>query len=255
MSGSGSPANPFVISAEVPCEAVRSCLSAGPGVSYDPATGIIGANVSGQAGNNLTELPDGSLFVPTGAATVSTGCGLSGNGSGSTPLQVATGSWPYPCSVDSAGGVVACDSSGALRSEPRGKATMTNYFENRTYNNVPVPTTGLTTVDTYSVTVTNPDACHAALVLAEQEVDIWLVLPAGGAAATGFDGDEMQYVRNTGASTMSGIHTQHTKLLGRGTLAAGSSMPVGFGAEVGRGAASAYYYAIYYTLRVLLISL
>ncbi|MEU5497998.1 hypothetical protein [Streptomyces griseofuscus] len=224
-------------------------------MSYDPATGAIGAKVSGQAGNNLVTRPDGSLYVPTGAATVSTGCGLSGNGSGSTPLKVATGTWPYPCSVDSAGGVVACDSNGVLRSEPRGKASLTNYFENRSYNDVPVPTSGLTTVDTYSVTVTNPDTCRPALVLAEQEVDIWLVVPAGGAAATGFDGDEMQYIRNTGSSTMSGIHTQHTKLLGRGTLAAGSSMPVGFGAGVGRGAANAYYYAIYFTLRVLLISL
>ncbi|MEV6740465.1 hypothetical protein AB0N14_27345 [Streptomyces sp. NPDC051104] len=255
ISGSGNSTNPYVVSATLGCDDVRPCLSGGSGIGYDPATGVITAKVSGQTGNNLTVRPDGSLFVPTGAATVSTGCGLTGNGAASTPLRANTGTWPYPCDATTRGGVVVCDSNGVLRSEPRGMATFNNYFENRTYNNVPVPTGAVDAVDNYNVTITNPDPCRPALVVVEQEVDIWLVVPAGGAAATGFAGDEMQYLRNTGSSTMSSVHTQHTKVLSPGTIPAAGTMSVGYGAGAGRGGGGAYYYAIYFTLRTLLISL
>lgn len=122
IEGTGSTANPAVISTDIGCEQVRPCLSAGDGIAYDPATGVIEANVSGQAGNNLAVQPDGSLFVPTGAATVTTGCGLVGDGSGSAPLTVDTGTWPHAVPVETYGGVVACDGTGELRSEPRALA-------------------------------------------------------------------------------------------------------------------------------------
>ena len=119
IEGTGSTANPAVISTDLSCDQVRPCLSAGPGVDYDPATGVVGANVSGEAGNNLAVRPDGSLFVPTGAATVTTGCGLVGDGSGSAPLRASTGTWDHAVPVEEFGGVVACGSDGVLRSEPR----------------------------------------------------------------------------------------------------------------------------------------
>ncbi|MET8609836.1 hypothetical protein [Streptomyces misionensis] len=253
MSGSGSPANPYVISSEVPCTTVRACLSAGPGVEYDPATGVIGAKVSAEAGNNLVQRPDG-LFVPTGAATVSTGCGLTGDGSAGAPVKANTGAWPYSCDVTAVGGVVACDANGQLRSEPRGTASFTNYFDDRQYKDLAVPDT-TTVVDTYSVTITNPSPCLPCLVCIEQEVDTWMVLPAGAGAAAGFDGDEMYYTKNTGSSSISGVHCQLSKFLPRGTLAPGASMAVGFGAQLGRGNAGAYYYRIQFVLRALLIAL
>jgi hypothetical protein len=119
IDGSGSTANPAVISAETSCEDVRACLSAGPGASYDPAAGVVSAKVSTQAGNNLTVQPDGSLFVPTGAATVSVGCGLSGDGSGSAPVTAKTSAWTHAVPVTQYGGTVACDTNGTLRGEPR----------------------------------------------------------------------------------------------------------------------------------------
>ncbi|MGW1801500.1 hypothetical protein ACWCQN_37690 [Streptomyces sp. NPDC001984] len=253
MSGSGSPANPYVVSAEVPCATVRSCLSAGPGIAYDPASGVIGAQLSAQAGNNLVIRPDG-LFVPTGAATITSGAGLTGNGSASTPVKANVGTWPYPCPVDTAGGVVVTDSTGKLRGEPRGSASFAQFFDERTYNDVVVPDP-TTVVDTFSATVTNPSTCLTALVIAEQEVDIWLVLPTGAGAATGFDGDEMYYVKNSGTGTIIGAHSQGTKVLSRGTLAPGATTSVSFGAQVGRGSAGAYYYRIQYALRVLMIAL
>lgn len=120
IDGSGSTANPAVISASgVTCDEVRPCISAGDGASYDPGTGVVAARASGDVGNNLTLGGDGGLFVPTGAATVTVGCGLEGDGSGSAPLTAATGEWDHTVAVQQFGGVVACDDAGVLRSEPR----------------------------------------------------------------------------------------------------------------------------------------
>src|SRR6188768_607134 len=73
------------------CTAVRACLTEGDGVDYDPVAGVIAARPSTDAGNVLTMGGDGGLYVPAGAATVVTGCGLTGDGSGATPLAVSTG--------------------------------------------------------------------------------------------------------------------------------------------------------------------
>ncbi len=54
LSGSGSVANPYVVSASLGCEDVRPCLSGTGGVDYNPGTGVISADLSEQAGNNLT---------------------------------------------------------------------------------------------------------------------------------------------------------------------------------------------------------
>ncbi|MBC9729251.1 hypothetical protein [Streptomyces sp. TRM68367] len=243
------------MSAVIGCEDVRPCISAGDGIAYDSSTGVVSADLSDQAGNNIAFGPDGGLFVPTGAATVSTGCGLTGDGSGSAPLTAATGTWPYECSVDDFGGVVVCDSNGVLRSEPRGQVSMTRYAETRTYNDVEVPSGAIQIADTFSTSITNPDTCRPAFVVVEREVDTFLVLPTGAGAATGFDGDEMYYTRNSGTSQINGAHSQATKVLAGGTLAPGASMTVSFGATVGRGSGGAYYYRIIGIIRALMISL
>lgn len=90
LSGSGCAANPYVISADVPCSTVRACLSGGSGITYNTATGIIAAHLSGQAGNNVSIGSDGGLLVPAAGGQVLTGCGLSGNGSASSPVKANT---------------------------------------------------------------------------------------------------------------------------------------------------------------------
>ncbi|MFE6549639.1 hypothetical protein ACFVHS_14770 [Streptomyces sp. NPDC057746] len=256
LSGSGSVANPYVVSATLGCEDVRPCLSGTGGVDYNPATGAISADLSGQAGNNLTLGPDGGLFVPTGAATVSVGCGLTGNGSGANPVKVATGSWPYSCSADTNGGVVVCDSSGRLRSEPRGKISYQQFFESRDYSDITVPTAQNVVADSFQMTVTNTDPCRDAFVLVEREADVYFVLPAGAGAGSGYEGDEMYYTRNTGSSSIVGAHAQTTKVLANpGLLAPGASTPVGFQVTVGRGSGGAYYYRIEVVIRAMIISL
>jgi hypothetical protein len=247
VTGAGSTPNPFVISAVTNCAEVRQCLSNGSGITYNATTGQISVDLSEDPGNNLVRRPNG-LYVPTGAATVTTGCGLTGDGSGSAPVRAATGTWQY-------GGVVVCDSSGVLRSEPRGRVSMTRYAEERTYNDVVVPSAAQQVADTFTTTITNPDPCRPAQVLVEREVDVWLVLPAGAGAATGFDGDETYYTRNSGTTAINGAHAQGTKVLDGGLLDPGASMSVSFDATVGRGSGGAYYYRINAIIRTLMISL
>lgn len=76
MTGLGTAANPYVVSAnvEVDCDDVRPCISVADtptmNFTYDPVTGIISGApiISPDAGNTLTA-PNG-LFVPTPVATV-----------------------------------------------------------------------------------------------------------------------------------------------------------------------------------------
>ncbi|MFJ4469620.1 hypothetical protein ACIP2X_19330 [Streptomyces sp. NPDC089424] len=256
VSGSGSAANPYVISAETPCENVRACLSAGDGISFNQATGEIAADLSGQAGNNVTIGPDGGLYVPTAGGAVLSGCGLDGDGTASSPLVVATGTWPYPCNINNYGSVIACDSNGRLRGEPRGSVSFASYSENRSYADIVIPAAQNTVLDSFTVNVTNPDPCRSALVLTEREIDVYVVLPAGASAGTGQAGDEMYYMRNSGTSTIVGTHAQGTKLLAETTLLApGATMPVTLNATGGRGAGGAYYYQIHFIIRSLIVSL
>lgn len=254
VTGTGSTLNPYVVSAVTDCAEVRACLSAGPGVNFDESTGVISADVSSTPGNNLV-IDDDGLFVPTGAATVTTGCGITGDGSASAPVTANTGNWPYPCAVETFGGVVACDADGVLRSEPRGKVSFRSFGENRTYNNRTVPSTEAT-VATFTTTFTNPDTCRPALVLTEREVDVSFNLPAGAAAAYGQDTDEMYYLKNTGSSSMTSVHTQTTKLLQQSaSLAAGATLTVNFTVTLDRGAGGATYNRIQVAIRALMISL
>lgn len=236
VAGNGSTSAPFVISAgdgggTVTCDQVRPCLSAGPGIEYDPATGIIAA-------------PPADLV---------TGCGLTGAGTDGSPLAAATGAWPYECPIDAIGGVVACDSAGVLRSEPRGFVAAYSYTETRTYTNLAVPAGFDQLADTFTTTVTNP-GCRPALVWLEREVDVDFDLPAGAGAAYGHGGDEVAYHRNTGSSVEQDFHVQTTKSFGLAdTLLVGETRPLPFEITLGRGSGGATYNRIQIFIRVLLI--
>ncbi|MFZ4160418.1 hypothetical protein ACOZDE_18605 [Streptomyces griseoincarnatus] len=239
----------------MPCEDVRSCLSAGDGIAFDQATGVISADLSTQAGNNLTIGPDGGLMVPTAGGTVLAGCGLTGDGSGSAPLAVATGTWPYPCPPEDAGGVIVCDADGQLRGEPRGQINYQQAQETRAYADLAVPSS-LTVVDTFSLPITNPDQCRPAVVLVEREVDVDFVLPAGAGASYGHDTDQMAYTRNTGSSTITDWHVQTTKVYQALTaLAPGAGAVVQLPVTMDRGSGGATYNRIQVFIRAIMISL
>ncbi|KAA9379598.1 hypothetical protein F5972_08045 [Microbispora cellulosiformans] len=100
VDGNGSTSAPYVISTSgdgtVSCDEVRPCISSGPGLDYDPATGVMGARPSTDAGNTLAIGSDGGLLVPPGAATAlqvndtpSVDLSLAGDGSAGAPYQVS----------------------------------------------------------------------------------------------------------------------------------------------------------------------
>ncbi|MEU9576329.1 hypothetical protein [Streptomyces chilikensis] len=70
VTGAGTAADPYVVAADAPsCDEVRPCFSAGDGAAYDPATGMISARPSTDAGNSLAFGTDGGLLVPAAEAT------------------------------------------------------------------------------------------------------------------------------------------------------------------------------------------
>lgn len=100
VDGTGSTSAPYVISAEaseVTCDQVRPCLSAGPGATYNPATGVIGAAISTDPGNQVTIGTDDGLYVPPGGGstelqvtdTPSVDLSLTGDGQPGTPYEVS----------------------------------------------------------------------------------------------------------------------------------------------------------------------
>ncbi|MGP4091507.1 hypothetical protein [Streptomyces sp. KR55] len=74
VTGNGSSGAPYVIGAggggTVTCDQVRPCLSAGPGIDYDPATGVIEAQISTDAGNTTIIGGDGGLYTPASSTAV-----------------------------------------------------------------------------------------------------------------------------------------------------------------------------------------
>lgn len=297
VTGNGSSGAPYVVEAEaatVSCDDVRPCLSAGPGATYDPATGVIGAEPTVvQAGTNVTVTGDGSAGDPyvvsstggggggeptvveagdgvtvTGDGTAGdpyvvaaeppvTGCGLTGDGSAGAPLAVATAAWPYACPPEDAGTVVTCDADGVLRGEPRGQVSFESYSETRDYPDLEVPA-GVTPTEVdvpFSTTVTNPDPCLPALVLVEREADVDFDLPVGAGAGYAQDTDEMVYLRNSGTETIVDTHVQTTKFYQHTlALAPGATATVNFPVRLSRGSGGATYNRIQVFIRALLIS-
>lgn len=252
VTGSGSTVNPIIVSAVTNCSEVRTCLAAGPGVTYNPSTGAIGADVSAAAGNNLIINDDG-LFVPTGAATVSVGCGLRGDGSASAPVQVRSQSWPFSCELDTQGGGVYCDSAGVLRSDPPVRAAYTQTSMDQTYNDLAIPLSE-TDIASLTLTISNPDPCRAAFAMVFQEADVTVTLPASSGGMYGINGDDMWALQNRGSAAINDTHVQVSKMINR-TVPAGGSVTQTLNVSMGRGFGGASYSSIRATLRSWLFSI
>ncbi|MDX2917300.1 hypothetical protein [Streptomyces sp. NE06-03C] len=79
------------------CEQVRGCISAGEGAAYDPATGVIEARLSADAGNSVAFGTDGGLYAPTtaggateldGVDSTSVDVTVTGTGAAGDPYEV-----------------------------------------------------------------------------------------------------------------------------------------------------------------------
>jgi hypothetical protein len=252
VTGTGSALAPFTVSAVTNCEEVRQCLSAGSGITYSTATGSIAVRVSGAAGNNVQLRSDG-LFVPTGAATITPGCGLTGIGSGADPVRANTGTWPYTCDLATLGSGVYCDPSGVLRGEPMPRARYAEASFLQSYANVVVPSAE-TVVAGYSLALTNPDPCRPALAMVWQEVDVEINLPANSGAMYGINTDDMWYDANRGSSAISQAHTQVGRMVNQ-PIPAGGTVNFQLNVTMGRGSGGANYSLIQSYQRAWIFSL
>ena len=251
VTGSGSP---WVVNAITDCPEVRTCLSAGCGVTYTPGTGVISADISENVGNALQCLPNG-LFVQTGAATVTAGCGLTGTGAPASPLTADTGAWPYACDIATLGGVVACDpATGQLHSEPRSHSQMSTINEVQAYPNLAVPAGAPAVVRTITGNFTNPDPCRTAIAVMVRELEFDLNLPPNARVTYGFTGDDMVTYTNRGATTHNGFAIQVTKVLNMGTIAPGATVTYSWDALIGNGTNGASYSNAQQILRMLFIT-
>lgn len=242
--GGGGGGLAFVSTADTPCIDLTGNGVAGTPLSAAPI-------LNAAAGNLLTCTATGLR------AALSVGaCGLTGTGAAASPLAVNVGVWPYPCSVDTFGGVVVCDATGRLRSEPRGQASFFSFTEARAYADVTVPAGFDQPGDTFATATANPDTCRPALCVVEREADVDFILPPGAGAAYGHSTDEVYYLRNTGTTAINDAHTQTTKVFGLAAMAApGAAIPLTFDVAVGRGTNGATYNRIQVFIRLLLISL
>ncbi|MEU0947620.1 hypothetical protein ABZ379_33710 [Streptomyces canus] len=281
VTGTGTPADPYEVSAAVildptppggginlvhagpdgvyvECADVRGCLSAGVGIDYDAATGSIAAEGTVvEAGTGVTVTGTGTPADPYEVSTAppETGCGLTGDGSTAAPLTAAVTAWPYPCDVDANAGGVYCDSSGQLRSEPRGQVTFQQDQQVLNVADLTVPAPQDTEIATHTITVANPDACRPAFVMMEGEVDADFNLPAGAGAALGIATDEMSYLRNSGSSAILDTHVQGTKVVNGGTIAPGGTLTFTLSIRMGKGSGGATYNRVQSYLRAFIFVL
>lgn len=253
VTGNGSNANPYVVNAIVACDDVRPCINAGPGATYDPATGTVGVCVSSQAGNQIVRDASGCLLVPGGEATVTTACGMSGTGSSASPLAVRSATWPFACDVATQGTGIYCAPDGSLRSDPQVRMGFFGQTFNQSFATPVAVPAAATNIATFSVTVTNPDPCREAFVILARQADVDLNLPVGAGAMTGVAGDQMTYDFNSGSTAQNLIHHQGSKV-GAGTIGPGATQVFTCDVLAGRGTGGATYERIQADIHVWVIS-
>ncbi|MFG2404277.1 hypothetical protein ACGFR8_08035 [Streptomyces brevispora] len=138
------------------CEQVRGCISAGDGAAYDPATGVVEARPSTDAGNALSIGTDGGLLVPPGGAAepLGVGCGLQGEGTADAPLAAfpIAGEQPWADDWDcdaAANSTLKCDpGTGALWTPPEHTSASVTIQQNHPLGTPTLgPTGGFVIVD------------------------------------------------------------------------------------------------------------
>lgn len=213
-----------------------NCIDlSGNGTALQPLTAA--PVVSPVAGNLLSCAAGGLRALLTVGA-----CGLTGNGSAASPLAARVGAWPFPCSVDTFAGNVYCDSSGTLRSEPRGRTMFNQNSQNTSYANLAVPAGFDVLIESRTLLIENPDTCRSSFVLVSMELDVDFILPANAGAAAGLYTDEMQFHSNRGGTTETDYHVQVMKVVYQTPdLPPGGSNNFGVDISMGRGAGGATY--------------
>lgn len=231
-------------------------LSAQDGVKYNSLTGVFSADISPNAGNNLTLDAFGRLFVPTGAATVNVGPGILGDGSGGSPVRANVSPWPYVTApVTGAQDVFTDPATGRLKSPPPQVSDLVSTSFTRNYAALPVNTTSTAvTADTFTVTLTNPDPNRSCVVIIEREVKIRFGLPVNSQASISVDGVDAGRQWNFGGTAVSLGGLQVTRMFKSATLGPGAVSSYNLNVGTLNGTGSSTYSRIDVDIRVLYLA-
>lgn len=237
--------------------AVRSLLSASNGINYNSLTGNFTAHISTQPGNNLTIAGDNGLYVPTGSATVTTGAGLTGNGSGPSPVAANVSSWPYPTTAGTqAQGVFVDPSTNKLISPPSQQVDFVSSLFDRSYANLAVAAgTTPVTADSFTVTLANPDPNRSCVVIIWREVKMRFTLPANSTASYSIASDDTGRYFNNGTTSQSNMGVQTAKSFKSTNLGPGATSSYTLTVGSCNGTGGATYSRIEVAIRVLYISI
>jgi hypothetical protein len=249
LLGSGTPANPWIVSAQTNPAQVRAALTSGQSTVYNPSDGSFDLCLSGDANNAASFGTDGCLFVGAGASTVTTGPGITGNGAPGTPVAANAWPWLYSCDLNTWGGKVYVDPLGRLRTDPSTETSFQDMGRNFTPPSpVAIPAGSDVVIDSISITLTNPDGCRQSLVILQREFDVQCNLPPNSGGDFGMDTDNMLYHFNNGTTTVTGVHTQLARW-GNLTLNPGEVRTVTANITAGRGTGGATFTSIDSVLR------
>lgn len=250
-----------VISASISCTQVRPCLSAGPGITYNSTTGVISADAFScdavrdclSAGPGITF--DNATGVISSPGIITATCGFSGAGTAASPLALRTDPWPFACAQSNGGGVYCDPGTGSLHTDP---PVRMDFFGNVFIQNFPggvlVPAgTPLPVVQTYSVDVINPDPCRSAHIIFSIQGDFDFTLPPGATASSGINGDSQTHDINNGVTTMVDVHHQFNRIQGA-TVGPGATVTITANLEAGRGTNGATYTRIQSDIHAWVIS-
>ena len=254
LTGSGVPANPWVVNAVTNPAQVRAALTSGQSTVYQPSDGSFDLCLSSDANNGATFGTDGCLMVPAGASTVVSGPGLLGNGAPGTPVRANVWPWLYSCDQNTNAAKVYVDALGRLRTDPLVETSFQDIGRNFTPPApVAIPAGSDVVIDSISITLTNPDQCRQSLVILQREFDVRCNLPANSGGDFGMDTDDMIYHWNNGATTITGAHTQIARW-GNLTLDPAEVRVVTANITAGRGTGGATYVSIDSALRAWTVS-
>lgn len=234
---------------------VRSMLSAQDGVKYNSLTGVFSADISLAPGNNLSLDGFGRLFVPTGSATVTTGPGILGDGSGGNAVRANVAAWPYvTVPVTGAQGVFVDPGTGQLKSPPLQVVDLVSTSFSRAYAALAVNAGGApVTADTFMVPLLNPDPNRTSLVIIEREVKVAFGLPVNSQASFSIDGADVGRQWNFGGSAVSLGGLQATRTFKSANLAPGAASSYTLTVGTLNGTGSSTYSRIDVDIRVLYV--
>lgn len=255
VTGSGTAASPYQITAHTDCDEARACLSQGDGITYTAGTGVIAARLSGTAGNAIIIGGDGGLYASPNNNTVNSGPGVLGNGSVGSPVRANVSAWPYAGAIGTYGQGVFVDGAGLLKSPPMQVVDFVTTSADRTYADLAVNTTASpVTADTFVTPLANPDPNRSCAVIIVREVKVRFTLPASSSASISIDGVDSGRQWNMGGSSIAGAGVTMTRMFKSNDLPPGGTSSYNLVVGTLNGTGSSTYSRIETSVRVLYIA-